>query len=81
MWAQCAQLLLDYDEPLKAGLLLETVPHYAWDHPHVVAARVLTNDVLIEPYQVQQITEGPRAEFILNGLRTQAGDDVKELAA
>jgi tetratricopeptide (TPR) repeat protein len=71
MWAQCAGMLVGYDEPLKAEKLLETVPHYAWDHPTVISARVQVRDAVEEPYQVEKITEGPRAEFLLRGLRKQ----------
>lgn len=72
MWAQCGALLVNYDEPLKASALLDTVPHYAADHPTVIAARVQVRDALDEPYQVEEVTEGPRAEFLLRGLREQA---------
>lgn len=79
MWAQCASLLVSYDEPIKAETLLQTVPHYAVDHPHVIAARVQVSEAMAEPYQVEKITDGARAEFLLRGLREQA--DAWELAA
>lgn len=73
MWAQCAQLLVNYDEPLKARRLLETVPHYAVDHPTVVAARVQARDAIETPYVVEPVVDGPRAEFLVNGLAEHAG--------
>lgn len=72
MWAQCAALLVNYDEPLNAAALLDTVPHYAADHPTVIAARVQVRDAIEEPYQVEKIGDGPRAEFLLRGLREAA---------
>lgn len=80
MWSQCAQLLVNYDEPLKAAELLKTVPHYAWDHHLVVAARVAVRDAVDEPYVVEPVEDGPRAEFLLKGLREQAGT-LQEIAA
>jgi glycosyltransferase involved in cell wall biosynthesis len=80
MWAQCAGLLVAYDEPLKARALLETVPSYVIDHPQVINARVQTRDAVEEPYTVERISEGPRAEFLLRGLREQA-ESFEEVAA
>lgn len=38
-WVAAAEMLVSHDEQLKAADLLETVPHYAIDHPRVVATR------------------------------------------
>lgn len=71
MWAQTAGMLCAYDEPLKAEKLLETVPHFAADHPQVIQARMQVQAMLAEPYEVEKVSEGPRAEFLLRGLREQ----------
>ena len=33
-------MLVRHDEPLKARAMLDTVPHFAADHPKVIAMRV-----------------------------------------
>lgn len=38
-WVESAEILAAHDEQLKALAVLETVPHFAQDHPQVVAAR------------------------------------------
>lgn len=71
MWSNCAQILLQNDEPLKARALLDTVPYFAADHPGVVASRTRAAAALGEPYQVVELTDSPRAQFLARCLREQ----------
>lgn len=71
MWANCAQLLLQSDEPEKAFLLLQTVPYFSHDHQAVIAMRIAAANALEEPYKVVPVTDSPRGQFLLRGLREQ----------
>lgn len=77
LWAEHAGLLCAYDEPLKAWELLETVPHYALDHPQIILAREQVSDVLAEPYEVAPLSES-QAAFLLKGL-TEQNDDLEKM--
>ena len=74
-WAQSAELLLHYDEPLKAHRLLQTVPNYAETDPRVIAARVAAERALERPYTVEPLQAGTaRGEFLLAGIRRQISE-------
>lgn len=72
LWVRGAQLLFSNDELEKAVGFLGTAPYFVAEHPAIISMRVTIAAALREPYQLQPLTDSPRAQFLARCLREQA---------
>lgn len=83
MWANCAQLLIQNDEPEKAIVLLQTPPYFTADHPAIIATRVAAANALSEPYQLEPVSDSARGRWLVRNLHEQmeTANTLEEVAA